>query len=39
MTATADGLRYSMLLMLAANLGSAILYLRAARNVRDDLVS
>ncbi|HET9448528.1 MAG TPA: hypothetical protein VFO35_19815, partial [Steroidobacteraceae bacterium] len=38
-TATGDGLRYSMLLMLAANLGSAILYLRAARNVRGDLVS
>jgi MFS family permease len=38
-TASGDGLRYSMLLMLAANVGSAIFYLRAARHVRGDLVS
>lgn len=37
--ATGDGLRFAMLVMLAANLASAILYLRAARNVRGDLVS
>jgi hypothetical protein len=37
--ATGDGLRFAMLLMLVANFASAILYLRAARNVRGDLVS
>jgi MFS family permease len=37
--AAADGLRFAMLLMLVANLASAILYLRAARTVRAELVS
>jgi MFS family permease len=37
--ASADGLRFAMLLMLAANLFSAILYLRAARTIRGDLAS
>ena len=37
--AVGEGLRFAMLLMLAANFASAILYLRAARTIRGDLVS
>ncbi len=37
--ASADGLRFSMLTMLAANLFSAIFYWRAARTFREESIS